>query len=93
MEDTTDTESPPKKTMFDFILWYNDIELKGVEHKSGVSYTTLFDLKIGKDRNFGWRTLNTVAKSISLEVDDFYDWKNKKHRIYGEEKEQEQEQA
>lgn len=85
MEENPESSSPPRKTMFSFILWYNDIELKEVEHASGVSYTTLFDLKEGKQRNFTYRTLLTIAKSIGIAVSDFYDWDHKKHKFYGEE--------
>lgn len=70
--------------MLDFILWYNDIELKEVERRSGVSYQTLHKLKRGEEGNYTWRTLNTIANSLEITVDEFYDWEHKKHWFYGE---------
>lgn len=75
---------PKPKTMFDFILWYNNIDLKEVERDSGVSYPTLHKLKRGDAHNFDWRTLHTIAKCdcLSIEVSDFYDWENQRHKYF-----------
>lgn len=74
-----DDDAGPKKTMFNYILWYNDIELKEVEALSKVSYPILNKLHKGHKHNFTYRTLETVAKSLSLDVSVFYDWEKNEH--------------
>lgn len=79
IEQQTDDNAGPKKTMFNYILWYNDIELKDVEELSKVSYPIINKLHKGHKHNFTYRTLETIAKSLGLEVSDFYDWKKSDH--------------
>lgn len=74
-----DDNTGPKKTMFNYILWYNDIELKEVEALSKVSYPIINKLHKGANHKFTYRTLETIAKALSLEVSDFYDWQKGDH--------------
>lgn len=75
---------PRKRTMLDFILWYNRIELKEVQATSEVSYTTLHKLMDGHPQQFGKRTLKAVADSVGISITDFYDTENQTHKYYGD---------
>lgn len=76
-----------KKTMLNYILWYNDVELSQVQkwckdNDDEISYVTLHQLKQGFNRHFGKRTLRAVANAIGIQIADFYDLENKMHKYY-----------
>lgn len=71
-----------RKTMFDFIIWYNDIDLKEVQKRTKVSYPTLIQLKKGGNHKFNYQTLYTIAKRLDLQMEDFYDWERQEHKYF-----------
>lgn len=68
-----------KKTKLDYILWYNDIELKEIQNTTGLSYPLLIDLKKGANRKFNPRSLRDVAEFLGIEVSVFYDIERGEH--------------
>lgn len=71
-----------RRTMFDFILWYNFISLNYVEQVSGINYTTLNYLIKGRKHSFDYRTLITIADSLGIPLSSFYDWENREHKYF-----------
>lgn len=70
------------KTMLDFILWYNDIDLMYIHERSKISYPILIDLKKGVRRKYTPATLQGVANALGITVHIFYDIKSHDHKYF-----------
>lgn len=72
----------PRKTMFDYIVWYNDLKLNVICKECPMSMPTLLALKQGANRKFSKRTLKAIADYLGIEISNFYDLEKQEHLYY-----------
>lgn len=66
-----------RKTMFDFIIWYNDLKLNVICKECPMSMPTLLALKDGSsNRKFNKRTLDALSEYLGIKTSDYYDLEN-----------------
>lgn len=72
----------PKQTKFAQLLAKSPLSLKDIERMSGVNYTTLNNLIMGRKINYRDRTLRDVAACLNRSVDEVFGDHQKKELKY-----------